>query len=153
MVEQIKLQQALFGYRDGHNLLAASTALAPRVRQFLATITDSSGPENNTGFEGAFTGLPVPETDFYALFCTWPAPEMPRPGCVWSHVILIQLADLAQIPGLFLLRNLCSRPSVPIDTALYEQSLTLNAATTPHWHLKSTHGNSVAISKHKYTRR
>ena len=51
MAEQIKLQQALFGYRDGHNLLAASTALTPRARQFLATITDSSGPENNREFE------------------------------------------------------------------------------------------------------
>lgn len=126
MAEQIKLQQALFGYRDGHNLLATSTALAPRVRQFLATITDSSGPENNKGFEGSFTGLPVPETDFYALFRTWPAPEMPRPGCVWSHVILIQLADLARIPALFQLGKLCSRPSVPFDAARYEEPLALD---------------------------
>lgn len=126
MAEQIKLQQALFGYRDGHNLLATSAVLAPRVRQFLATITDSSGPESNKGFEGAFTGLPVPETDFYALFCTWPAPEMPRPGCVWSHVILIQLADLARIPELFQLRKLCSRPSLAADATRYEQPLAFN---------------------------
>ena len=126
MPEQIKLQQALFGYRDGHNLLAASTALAPRVRQFLATITDSSGPESTKEFEGAFTGLPVPETDFYALFCTWPAAEMPRPGCVWSHVILIQLADLARIPDLTQLGKLCSRPSFPVDTARHEKPLTLD---------------------------
>jgi hypothetical protein len=126
MPEQIKLQQALFGYRDGHNLLATSTALNPRVRQFLATITDSSGPESVEGFEGAFTGLPVPETDFYALFCTWPALEMPRPGCVWSHVILIQLADLARIPELLRLRELCARPSLPIYATRYEQSLALD---------------------------
>lgn len=137
MAEQIKLQQALFGYRDGHNLLAASTDLAPRMRQFLATITDSSGPENAKGFEGAFTGLPVPETDLYALFCTWPAPEMPRPGCVWSHVILIQLADLARIPDLFRLRNLCSRPSVPIDAARYVQSLALDISRIEE------HGNGI----------
>lgn len=126
MAEQIKLQQALFGYRDGHNMLATSTALTPRTRQFLATITDSSGPENNKEFEGAFTGLPVPETDFYALLRTWPAPEMPRPGCVWSHVILIQLADLARIPELFQIGKLCSRPSVPIDVARYEEPLALD---------------------------
>jgi hypothetical protein len=126
MPKQVILQQALFGYRDGHNLMATSTDLAPRVRQFLATITDSSGSENNMGFEGAFTGLRVPETDFYALFCTWPAPEMQRPGCVWSHVILIQLADLAQIPELFSLRNLCTRPSVSAEAAHYEQPLTLD---------------------------
>ncbi len=121
MPEQIKLQQALFGYLDGHNMLAASTTLAPRVRQFLATITDSSGSDNAQGFESVFTGLPVPETDFYALFCSWLAPEMPRPGCVWSHVILVQLADLARIPDLSRLRNLCTRPSLPVDLTLYEQ--------------------------------
>lgn len=126
MAENIKIQQALFGYRDGHNLLVASTPLAPRARQFLATITDSSGPENNKGFEGAFTGLPVPETDFYALFRTWPAPEMPRPGCVWSHVILVQLADLARIPSLFRLGELCARPSVPIDATRYEEPLAID---------------------------
>ena len=53
MPEQIKLQQALFGYRDGHNLLAASTALAPRVRQFLATEIKHTGL-----LSGGFTRLP-----------------------------------------------------------------------------------------------
>jgi hypothetical protein len=130
MADKIRLQQALFGYRDGHNLLATSTPLTSRVRQFLATITDSSGPENNKSFEGAFTGLPVPETDFYALFRTWTAQEMPRPGCVWSHVILVELADLARIPELLLLGQYCSRPSVPIDLACYEEPLALDVTNT-----------------------
>lgn len=119
MLEEIILQQALFGYRDGHNLLVASTSLHPRVRQFLATVTDSSGPENSRNFDGAFTGMPVPETDFYALFCTWLAPEMKRPGCVWSHVILVQLVDLAKIPNLYELAKLCRRPSIPTDLDSY----------------------------------
>lgn len=130
MPEQIQLQQALFGYRDGHNLLATSTALAPRVRQFLATITDSSGPESIKGFEGAVTGLPVPETDFYAIFRTWPALEMPRPGCVWSHLILIQLADLARIPDLSRLPHLCARPPLSGAATRYETTLAFNIATT-----------------------
>jgi hypothetical protein len=129
MPEQIKVQQALFGYLDGHNMLAASTTLAPRVRQFLATITDSSGSDNAKGFEiASFTGLPVPETDFYALFSSWPAPEMPRPGCVWSHVILVQLADLARIPDLSKLQNVCARPSVPVDLNLYDHPLELDVS-------------------------
>lgn len=128
MFERIKIEQALFGYRDGHNLMAASVPLAPRVRQFLATITDSSGPENTIGFEVAFTGLTVPDTDFYALFCTWPAPEMTRPGCVWSHVILIGLADLARIPDLTLLRKFCTRPSLPLKMSDYEQPITLDVS-------------------------
>ena len=124
MRDSIKIEQALFGYHAGHNLVAASVPLAPRVRQFLATITDSSGPENATGFEVAFTGMPVPETDFYALFCTWPAPEMPRPGCVWSHVLLIELTDLARIPDLSQLRRLCARPASPLRISDYQTPLT-----------------------------
>lgn len=127
MPEQFQIEQAIFGYREGHNLLTASAPLTPRVRQFLATITDGSGPENSTGFEVAFTGLPVPETDYYALFCTWPAPEMPRPGCVWSHVLLIALADLARIQDLAVLRKLCVRPALPLRLSDYDKPLTLLA--------------------------
>lgn len=127
MLDSIKIEQALFGYRDGHNLVTASVPLAPRVRQFLATITDSSGPENAAGFEVAFTGLPVPETDFYALFCTWPAPEMSRPGCVWSHVLLIDLADLARISDLKQLRTLCVRPASKLRIADYQTPLTCDS--------------------------
>lgn len=127
MPDWMRIEQALFGYREGHNLMAASVPLAPQVRQFLATITDSSGPENAAGFEAAFTGLPVPETDFYALFRTWPAPEMPRPGCVWSHVILIGKANLAQIADLSLLKSLCVRPSLPLKISSYEAPISLDA--------------------------
>ncbi len=125
MVEQVSIEQALFGYRAGHHLVAASVELAPRVRQLLANVTDGSGPENPDGFEGAYTGLPVPETNYYALFCTWSAPEMRRPGCVWSHVLLIDLADLARIRDLSVLRGLCLRPASPPFLADYERTLTV----------------------------
>src|SRR5262245_54967263 len=98
MAEQLRIEQALFGYREGHQLLAASVPLVPKVRQFVANVTDGSGPETSEGFDSAYTGLPIPDTSYYALFCTWPAPEMPQPGCVWSHVLLLDLADLARIP-------------------------------------------------------
>ena len=123
MSEQFEIHQALFGYRDGHHLLSTSVELNPRVRQFLANVTDSSGPESPRGFEAAFTGIPVPETKFYALFCTWPAPEMPRPGCVWSHALLLDFGALAKIPDLSILRDLCRRPANPPDFSSYEVTL------------------------------
>ena len=123
MTEQFRIQQALFGYRDGHHLLSTSVELNPRVRQFLANVTDSSGSENPRGFEVAFTGIPVPETKFYALFCTWPAPEMPRPGCVWSHALLLDFEALANIPDLSILQDLCRRPANPPDLSSYEVTL------------------------------
>jgi hypothetical protein len=124
MSEQLLIEQALFGYREGHHLMATSVPLPPRVRQFLADVTDGSGPESSEGFEVAYTGLPVPETKYYALFCTWPAPEMPRPGCVWSHVLLLDIADLARITDLCALRELCQRPILP-NLSTYERPLTL----------------------------
>lgn len=130
MPEQFQVEQALFGYREGHNLVVASVGLAPRLRQFLANVTDVSGPENAIGFEASYTGMPVPETDYYALFCTWPAPEMPRPGCVWSHVLLLDLTDLARIPDLSIIRSLCQRPAIPLDSSAYEKPLKLIAANT-----------------------
>lgn len=130
MAEQLQIEQALFGYREGHNLVAASAQLPPRVRQFLADVTDGSGPERSDGFEIAYTGLPVPETKYYALFCTWPAPEMPRPGCVWSHVLLLDIADLARITDLFALRELFRRPILP-KLPSYESPLTLLVTDNP----------------------
>jgi hypothetical protein len=127
MAEQVRVQQALFGYREGHNLVAASVPLPPSVRHFLATITDASGSETPEGFNIIYTGLPVPQTDFYALFCTWPAPEMPRPGCVWSHVLLVELADLARMPDLSVLPGLCLRPKPKSPFSDYEHPLTLSA--------------------------
>jgi hypothetical protein len=126
MTEKVRIEQALYGYRDGHHLVASSVSIAPRTSQFLATVTDSSGSEDARGFEIAYTGLPVPETDYYALFCTWPAPEMPRPGCVWSHVLLLSSADLARLSDLSFLRGLCLRPAAPPGLTSYEVPLTVD---------------------------
>jgi hypothetical protein len=130
MSEQIRLQQALFGYREGHNLVASSIPFPPRVRHFLATVTDISGPEAAEGFESTHTGLPLAETDYYAFFCTWPAPEMSRPGCVWSHVILVDLTDLARIPDLATLQALLRRPA-PDNLSAYEDTLTVLLPDAP----------------------
>jgi GTPase-associated protein 1, N-terminal domain type 1 len=107
---EFKLQQALFGYDGGHQLLAASVRLPTEAKHFLSVATDSSGSAPLSGFDQVHCGMPLTGTDFYALFSTWLAPEMPRPGCVWSHVLLIELADLAQLIDLGELRQLFRRP-------------------------------------------
>src|SRR5690348_15482342 len=110
MISGLHLEQALFGYDAGHHLLESSIELPSEVRRLLAVATDLSGSAPVDGFDAAFTGMPLFGTDFYALFCTWLAPEMPRPGCVWSQVLLIETADLERITDLGELRGFFRRP-------------------------------------------
>lgn len=46
----------------------------------------------------------------YALARTWPAPEMPRPGCVWTHTLFIEFPDLASVNAPSRLASLFVRP-------------------------------------------
>jgi hypothetical protein len=85
------------------------------------------------GFESYVTGYPLPDINMYALGRTWYAPEMSRPGCVWTHTILIDNADIAQIPNLTKLLKLFVRPSkggswssykLPLEVQIEEGELT-----------------------------
>jgi GTPase-associated protein 1, N-terminal domain type 1 len=129
MRPQFQFHQALFGYDAGHHLLASSLQLSSEVRHLLAVATDLSGSAPPTGFDGAYTGLPIQGTNYYAFFCTWSAPEIPRPGCVWGHVLLIQLEDLAELSDLGSLRSYVRRPDLK-DLTGYNVPLQFQAKTS-----------------------
>jgi len=123
MASAFTFHQALFGYDSGHHLLNSSVQLPPEARHLLAVSTDLSGSAPPQGFEAAYTGLPLEGTNYYVVFCTWLAPEIPRPGCVWSHALLVELADLAEIPDLGALRHFFRRPTSK-DAQDYQSPLT-----------------------------
>ncbi|WP_453955768.1 GAP1-N1 domain-containing protein [Bradyrhizobium diazoefficiens] len=50
------------------------------------------------------------ESGHYALARTWPAPELPRPGCVWTHTILIDFSDIPSLSGAGGILKLFRRP-------------------------------------------
>ncbi len=127
----LTFHHALFGYDGGHQLLVASLSLPTDTRHFLAVATDMSGSAPAEGFNHSYTGAPVPGTNFYALFCTWLAPEMPRPGCVWSHVLLLDLADIAELRDLGTLRRLFLRPATPLQLEHYSRPLLYPAQRGP----------------------
>lgn len=105
----ITVNQALHGYQNGHQLLAASTNLslnAKRTLLFQSDLTGSIVP----GFESYITGYPIRETNHYVFARTWYAPEMERPGCVWTHSLLLDLSDIGKLPDLSILNSLFKRP-------------------------------------------
>lgn len=113
----IVLHQALHGYADGHRLLASSISLKPRDAKVIATLSDASGSTSGVAETGYVTGYPLPDAGLYALAKTWPAPEMPRPGCVWTHTLLLDFADLAAIKDLACLAQAFVRPTVGLPYA------------------------------------
>ena len=108
--ERMKLQQALHGYSDGHRELAASVTLNPSEIKSMLVLSDISGPGVVIDEAGYLTGYPLAEFGVYVIARTWTAPEMPRPGCVWTHSILIEFADLATLASLSGLVSLFRRP-------------------------------------------
>lgn len=97
MAHVIQLDQTLHGYGDGHQLLASSLNLTREQQWQMLVMSDLSGHSFRAGFDSYITGYPLEDGGHYCLARTWFAPELPRPGCVWTHTILISDTDVAQI--------------------------------------------------------
>ena len=139
----IILHQALHGYAGGHRQLALSTTLKSRDQRALLALSDISGPGGRLDEEGYLTGFPLSESGYYALARTWPAPEMPRPGCVWTHTLLIDFLDLGAIEALSDLLFLFRRPISTSEVPDYSEPK----------RLRSSEHSSIPTIAERWTRR
>lgn len=57
---------------------------------------------------------------------TWLAPEMPRPGCVWTHALIISFADIARFDDLSVLMGAVVRPNIANGFEKYAETLSLS---------------------------
>ncbi|MDQ0589895.1 GAP1-N1 domain-containing protein [Variovorax paradoxus] len=121
------VHQALHGYSEGHRQFACSAKLAPNDARHVLVMSDSSGAGVTAEGISYLTGYPLQESGLYALARTWPAPEMPRPGCVWTHTLFIEFADLALLDSPSQLEQLFRVPSVETSRT-YGVSVDLTAA-------------------------
>lgn len=133
------IHQALWGYSNGHHLLTASVALSTSSRKMLEALTDLSGSDAPNAFDGYLTGCFLPADGYYALSKTWFAPEMERPGCVWTHTLFLETGSTAHWDGLDL-DNLFRRPqqnkinyqecySIPLSSNTVSSSISSRAET------------------------
>jgi hypothetical protein len=120
------IDQALFGYADGHRQIASSLRLPATDLYLLSTASDLASGTRLSETDSYLTGLPLPESRRYAFFRTWAAPEMPRPGCVWSHALLLDPKAMASLSAFSELLLFFRRPTA-LDTALYAQPLELTS--------------------------
>ena len=124
------IDQCLFGYDDGHRLLISSLRIPSDVALELTPLSDLSPGAWFGSKPGYWTGVPVPKLGRYALMYTWPANEMPRPGCVWTHALLLDLPVLEAAANLGFLRKLVRRPFGLDDRSSYARVLEIDPVTT-----------------------
>lgn len=94
----ITLHQMLHGYKLGHNYIQGSIVL-PSTHDMdkIATLSDWSEYVGVDGMRDYITAYPLDESPYYVVAKTWYADEMHRPGCVWTHSLLIQKEDFEKI--------------------------------------------------------
>lgn len=117
------VHQLLHGYSDGHRLLEGSVKLEDDVARVILRLSDLSGGTIVSGFEEYTTGYPLASINAYALAKTWYASEMPRPGCVWTHSLVIPAQRMSGIRSLSSLLTLFKRPSGDSFHGQYSEDL------------------------------
>ena len=110
-MSSILVHQSLHGYNDGHRLISSSLSLDASDARIMLVMSDLSGPGVKPSSGGYLTGYPLENSGKYVLARTWTAPEMPRPGCVWTHSLIIENADLARFVSTQSLLNTFARPA------------------------------------------
>ncbi len=97
MRDDAEIHQAVHGYAEGHTLLASSIRLDKKDARTMLVLSDLAGSGGVVGEDGYLTGYPLPVSGHYVLAKTWLAPEMRRPGCVWTHSLIIKADRLDEL--------------------------------------------------------
>lgn len=89
------IHQALHGYNQGHNLLSSSFNLPIEDEDYMKVQSDwteyANNGEDDSSYIKAYT---LPKSEYYVIAKSWYAYEMSRPGCVWTHSLIINLEDI-----------------------------------------------------------
>lgn len=109
---KIQIHQILHGYREGHCMLASSITL-PNLQdiQKMDSLSDWSEFVSAYGDSTYITIYPLEQSGYYVIAKSWYAEEMPRPGCVWTHSLVLKTTDLKYISDFYALNDFFRRPT------------------------------------------
>lgn len=120
----IIVNQALHGYANGHQMLAASHEWNISDRNKLGVLSDLNGRCDEGEIRDYYTGYVLGDGTQYVIAKTWYAKEMQRPGCVWTHSLIFNIEDIAKIKDVEDVLNIFQRPSED-DYEPYSQKISL----------------------------
>ena len=91
----MKIEQVLHGYNNGHTVLQTSIkGLSANDMSRMDILSDWSGYQDSRDDSSYITAYPLRNTPYYVVAKSWYAYEMERPGCVWTHSLLLNLDDI-----------------------------------------------------------
>ena len=132
-LNHMKIHQALLGYDRGHRILSASIEVHGASKHDLLQFSDRAVETGDIPSDGYLTGYPLTQDGMYVLARTWAAPEMSRPGCIWTHSLLISFTDLAELEEPRQLLRFFRRPSSTQICLDYTRPIVLDASSQQLW--------------------
>lgn len=119
----MKIEQMLHGYDNGHRLLAGSVLLKDSMDMDAIAIMSDWSEFVDSSDSSYLTAYPLKESNYYVVAKTWYADEMKRPGCVWTHSLLIPIDGLNGIDDFNRLRTLFVRPKQEVALDNYSHTI------------------------------
>ena len=116
-MSEVKVEQILFGYDNGHGMLYSSLKKPLIQQREVERLSDASG---NGIFDSYISCFPLVEDEYYVFAKTWYADEMQRPGCVWTHMLLISFDDLEKNMGTYSIQSIFHRPDIHNNEKMYQ---------------------------------
>lgn len=90
------VDRQIHGYRQGHQLLAASRQLPKEDQSVIDRLSDVAGPlRPREHFSPYLTAYPLPSGERFVLARTWQDVTVPRAGCVRTLSLVIPVAEWA----------------------------------------------------------
>lgn len=129
-MSNVIINQALHGYSQGHQQLAMTASLEPEDQSTILSASDISASGLKIDADGYITGYPLRKSGVYILSKTWLANEMPRPGCVWTHSLIIDFSDLATMQSTKDILSLFKRPLTPLNKNDYSKPIQFDNRTS-----------------------
>lgn len=127
-MEKVNVEQLLFGYKNGHKLLESSLKKSLIQQKDVEILSDASGSGK---FKDYISCFPLIDDGYYVFAKTWYADEMERPGCVWTHMLLIRFEDIDYLSGRIDLQSLFCRPKKEGDLYVkYKKTLMIEPKNT-----------------------
>lgn len=93
----MRIHQTLHGYNQGHNLLYSSINLPVEDEDYMKRKSDWTEYVPAVGDDASYiTTYRLPQSHYYVIAKSWYAPEMSRPGCVWTHSFIFNFTEISR---------------------------------------------------------